>query len=331
MPPTYPDPLTIPPLLSHKQTFILLHGRGSSGAQFGPQLLAAPITATTTTSTESPTTTLRDAFPHAKFVFPTASRRRARVFNRSVVNQWFDNWSPALDAHAPEETETETNTRERDELQITGLRESSEFVHDVVRREARLLDEDKDDDDDEDGEEGRRIVLGGLSQGCAMALVSLLVADDAELPATLGAVVGMCGWLPLRRRLEEGFAVGSTAGLLEGEEFNPFGGDTDTTSDGDEGEDGQTVAAYLRDQLDMPAPSSSQSMEKKKKKKSTPIFLGHGKDDEKVPVRRGEEAASSLKSLGATNVVWHAYEELGHWYSPEMLGDLVSFLKREMG
>ena len=107
MPRTYPEPLTIPPLFSHTQIFILLHGRGSSVAQFGPPLLEARITTTTSSSTSSksegkgkktstPTTTLRNAFPHARFVFLTTAPRRATVFNGSVINQWFDYWSPNL-------------------------------------------------------------------------------------------------------------------------------------------------------------------------------------------------------------------------------------------
>lgn len=43
------------------------------------------------------------------------------------------------------------------------------------------------------------MVLGGLSQGCAAALV----ADLMWRGEALGAVVGLCGWLPLAGRLME--------------------------------------------------------------------------------------------------------------------------------
>ncbi|KAL2012175.1 hypothetical protein VTN00DRAFT_4893 [Thermoascus crustaceus] len=174
----YPEPLIVPPLRSHKQTFILLHGRGSNASKFGPELL----------STEMPdphnadkTVTLATAFPHARFVFPTASRRRATVYNRSIITQWFDNW-----AHTPQEAET---ARQREGLQIDGLRETSAYLHGLLRREIGLL-----------GEGGERnVILGGLSQGCAASLIALLLWDGKPL----AAAVGMCGWLAFRRQMED--------------------------------------------------------------------------------------------------------------------------------
>ncbi|KAK3359417.1 hypothetical protein B0T25DRAFT_97573 [Lasiosphaeria hispida] len=63
----FPSPLIIPPLSPpHQQTFILLHGRGSSAAKFGPTLLSSTFTHNNSTAA------LRSTFPHAKFIFPTA-------------------------------------------------------------------------------------------------------------------------------------------------------------------------------------------------------------------------------------------------------------------
>lgn len=98
----YPEPLIIPPRnLLHKRTFIFLHGRGSSGEQLGPALLATPVppiradgaAAGGDTNPPSPApeddgpispgptmTTLDGAFPQARFVFPTAACRRATVY-----------------------------------------------------------------------------------------------------------------------------------------------------------------------------------------------------------------------------------------------------------
>jgi predicted esterase len=99
----YPPPLIIQPrALPHKQTFILLHGRGSSGDKFGPVLLDTPILTAPVSSadgggtnppddqtTSSPPTvqTLATTFPHARFVFPTAARRRATVYNRARTHR----------------------------------------------------------------------------------------------------------------------------------------------------------------------------------------------------------------------------------------------------
>jgi predicted esterase len=59
------------------------------------------------------------------------------------------------------------------------------------------------------------------------------------------------------------------------------------------------------------------------------LFLGHGTLDEKVPVDLGSTARALLTKIGM-NVVWREYEELGRWYSAEMLKDVIDFL-RERG
>lgn len=125
----YPEPLVTSPTLEHRHTFIILHGRGSNAEEFGPGLLQTLV---------SPKQTFVDAFPHAKFVFPTASKRRAMAFNRSVLNQWFDNDS----LQTPDE---------RIEWQIEGLRETTTYIHAILRQEIDIVGHDN-------------VVLGGLSQ-----------------------------------------------------------------------------------------------------------------------------------------------------------------------
>ena len=54
----YPSPHIVPPRsLPRKQTFILLHGRGSSGDKFGPPLLDTPISSSSSSSAASAETT----------------------------------------------------------------------------------------------------------------------------------------------------------------------------------------------------------------------------------------------------------------------------------
>jgi hypothetical protein len=56
----------------------------------------------------------------------------------------------------------------------------------------------------------------------------------------------------------------------------------------------------------------------------TPIFLGHGRNDEKVSVHLGIQARSVLQALGC-NVTGKDYDE-GHWYKvPEEIDDIVDF------
>ncbi|CAD6590312.1 MAG: hypothetical protein ASARMPRED_004722 [Alectoria sarmentosa] len=273
-PSDYPGPLVVPASATHRQTFIILHGRGSNAASFGPDLLATKVS----TSPD----TLKDAFPHVKFIFPTASKRRAVIYNRSVINQWFDNWS------------LQTPTK-REELQINGLRETSAYIHNLLRGEMELVG-------------ASNVVLGGLSQGCAASLISLLTWDGPPL----AAVFGMCGWLPFRKQMKD---IAQPSSDCEDNE--------DLFARSDQYEDVPPAAqagAFLREELEMSPAISRMSFQ------DTPVFLGHGTKDEKVPINLGREAADCLKSMGV-EVFWKDYDDLGHWYSITMLDDLVAFLE----
>lgn len=290
---SYPEPLVVAPTRSHKQTFILLHGRGSSASKFGPPLLETSI---------PNIGNLTDAFSHARFVFLTASQRRATIYKRSIINQWFDNWSLVEPA-------------ERQDLQIDGLRESSAFIHDVIKQEAKLV-----------GGAGN-VVLGGLSQGCAASLIALLLWDGGPL----AAVFGMCGWLPFGEQMKDilrGIDASRDGNVIDGEDYNPF---ADADADADHGDhyddnaptDDVRAVMHLREELDLPVVA----FDTLASFQQTPILLGHGKDDEKVPVELGREASRCIKSLGA-NVMWKEYEGLGHWYSSEMLFNIVAFVRK---
>lgn len=310
----YPEPLIIPPRkLPHKHTFILLHGRGSSGEQFGPALLATPISlaradavagntippcpAPGDGSSPSPAptmTTLDAAFPHARFVFPTAARRRATIYRRAYTKQWFDCWK--LDPPATE----------REELQSPGLQETTSYLHSLMREEiARVAGG------------ASNVVIGGLSQGCAASLIASLLWEGDPL----GAVIGLCGWLPFCARLSEQLAMDG-----DGEDsFDPFErGDDDpdpTSSDA-----GLRALIWLREEVQV-ASSFTSPLDIVSRK--MPTFLGHGILDDRVGVVLGRDSSRCLRDLGIS-VSWKEYESLGHWYSGPMLRDLVEFLDRLM-
>ena len=64
----------------------------------------------------------------------------------------------------------------------------------------------------------------------------------------------------------------------------------------------------------------------------TPVYLGHGKSDERVKVDNGLRAAQCLRDMGMT-VIWKAYDE-GHWYRvPKQIDDIIAILreKRQVG
>jgi hypothetical protein len=177
----YPEPLIVPSSQIHTHSAILLHGRGSNATRFGLELLK---------SRTSSGKTLQELFPSVKFIFPTASRRRSTILKRVPINQWFDNYSLE-------------DPTERQDLQYEGLRETTEFIGRIVLEEAATLT----------GGVGN-VILGGLSQGCATALIaslsfiwtgSGLESSTASIKSTgsadasiksLGGFIGMSGWLP---------------------------------------------------------------------------------------------------------------------------------------
>ena len=73
-----PKQLIISPSQEHRYSLIILHGRGSSAQKFFPNLL----------DTKNPRTheteVTRTLFLATKFVFPTASKRRAAAYSRNV-------------------------------------------------------------------------------------------------------------------------------------------------------------------------------------------------------------------------------------------------------
>lgn len=278
--PNYPDPLVVEPASgTHKQTFIVLHGRGSNGHELATDILHTSIPG------QHATTTLQTLFPNAKFIFPTASKRRAKAFNRSLVSQWFDLW----------------NLKEggREDLQFQGLRESAEYVHRLLSSAMREVG-------------SSNVVLWGLSQGCAVALISLMTWEGPA-PA---AFVGMCGWLPLRVLMNEL--------LMDGEspEADLFERSGDSPAPQDKG---LAAAAYLGEILEI-----SSSDRDANRFQSESIFLGHGTEDEKVPFDLGRDAAIFLTDIGC-EVNWQEYQGLEHWYSGKMLQDIARFLADKAG
>ena len=289
----YPEALTVMPRSgNHLQSFIILHGRGSNADNFGAHLLLHLVPGFGT---------LQDAFPNAKFVFPTASKRRAQIYKRTAIHQWFDNWS------------LQTPT-EREELQFDGLAESSRYIHGLLETEIATVG-------------AEHVVLWGLSQGCAISLIAMLLWEGPRF----AAAIGMCGWLPLRKRMEDVVRAGDVAQ----DEDNPFASESPETSNepmtagsqADKNAETSNIAnvvQYLREELQMPSDLQSSSLTK------IPIFLGHGAEDEKVPLGLSKEAAGLLRLLDF-NVEYKEYQGLNHWYSGQMLKDIVHFIRRETG
>jgi lysophospholipase-2 len=147
-----------------------------------------------------------------------------------------------------------------------------------------------------------KVVLGGISQGAATAILALLCGGQR-----LGAFVGVSGWLPFARQMEgivkenEGLdAATHMAEFLRGE---LGGSDTDL------------VSVDFRSAL------------------ATPVFFGHGTDDQWVDVKLGKQAYEILQR-GGVDARWMEYkgaEQEGHWLKePEEFDDIAEFLRQHV-
>ena len=159
----HPSPFVIEPTAQHTHSFILLHGLGSNGENFGKELVDTAI------CTDG--NKLVDIFPGARFIFPTSKKQRSTTFGRAMLRQWFDVRS--LD-----------DPSYRQDGQLKGLVESSQEIREILDEESQKVAH-------------KNIILGGLSQGCATALCCLL-----SLNFPLGGFIGMSGWLPFQKEIE---------------------------------------------------------------------------------------------------------------------------------
>ncbi|KAI1206895.1 alpha/beta-hydrolase [Annulohypoxylon truncatum] len=286
-PPNRPPPFVVKPTSHHTHTFILLHGLGSNGEEFGRQFLDTGIC--------SDGRKLTDVFRGARFIFPTAKRRRSSAYGRAKLTQWFDIASLDDPWHRPD-------------TQLKGLAESSAEILGLVNEEIMKIPRDN-------------IIIGGLSHGCAMALSCLLALDFP-----LGGFIGMSGWLPFQPDIEELLKTGDGIG----DDEDPFGFDDDdpfSTTDGEAQEQRDTaidVLNFSRELLCLPSPSSPTQ---DTTSITTPVFLGHGDADEKIKPSFGENASATLKSIGY-KVTWKRYKDQGHWYKiPDEIDDIVQFIQ----
>lgn len=303
----YSPPLIVPPLREHKQTLIILHGRGSTAQKFADPLLqhqVPPLPGSDTASAASSmgnNKSFRDNLPHTKSIFPTAPLRRAVVFNRSLTHQWFDTWSL-------------TQPEVKQDLQVQGLRETINFIHNILNQEIEIVG-------------SRNVVLMGLSQGCAASIVATMLWRGEPF----GAVVGMCGYLPFRKDMHDQLESSENArriehGVLEEE-------DDDDIFEKDPGafESGtklERAIDWLQEELQYSEVETRQMSSPSIQ--SIPVFMGHGTDDEKVPIQMGRLAADFLTLIGVS-VTWKQYEKLDHWYSGTTLQDMVQFLYKLEG
>ncbi|XP_033230298.1 acyl-protein thioesterase 2 [Belonocnema kinseyi] len=104
---------------------------------------------------------------HIKVICPTAPTMPVTLNAGFRMPSWFD--LKSLDATGPEDEE--------------GIRKAAELVHSMIAEEVAK------------GIPTKRIVLGGFSQGGALALYSALT-----FPEPLAGVIALSAWLPLHQK-----------------------------------------------------------------------------------------------------------------------------------
>lgn len=273
----------VEPTSTHSHSVILLHGLSSNGESFGTEFLETGVTSTGKT--------LPQLLPGARWIFPTAKRRRSTAFGRAMLTQWFD----IVRLPDPEY---------RRETQLQGLSESVLEIRELIQQEMSKVPPEN-------------IIIGGLSQGCAMSLSVLL-----SLEHRLGGLVGMSGYLPFRSEIEDAMKV-----TTETDEDDPFA-TTDDDSDDKPADPEVRAIVFERDLLcldPLPRPTRETTAS------LTPVFLGHGNMDEKKPIEQGEAAARAMRAAGY-KVQWKSYTDLGHWYKiPDEIDDIANFIQFQVG
>ncbi|CZT51995.1 uncharacterized protein RSE6_13227 [Rhynchosporium secalis] len=298
----------------HTHTFIFLHSREDYGSELSRSFFQS-------TSKSSPGSSLAALFPSMRFVFPTApllrSERHAEELSESsfdkqlegeeVISQWFDLWDVA-----------EPGMKKG--LMREGLKASIGQIAEIVKEEAEIVGRDN-------------VILGGISQGCATALVALLEGN-----LKVGAFVGWCGWLPFSREIRNFL-------FLEPESWE------DTTQsismhvrrvlerDSTDDEERQVskaeekATAFLIDTEDkyFATRFNSLSVGKDQRSTPTPMFFAHSEDDGTVPFKLGKEMNRAMNRLGF-DARLKSYEDGGHWiHSDHGVDDMAGFLEPALG
>ncbi|KAF2103340.1 alpha/beta-hydrolase [Rhizodiscina lignyota] len=242
----------------HTHTIILLHGRDSNASEFAAEFLE---------SETSDNKTLPDLFPNFKWVFPKSKIRKSERFQGVEMSQWFDMW-------------TTENPEEREELQMAGLEESVPFILELIRQETEIVG-------------SKRIILGGISQGCATAIHALF-----QNYTQLGGFIGLCSWLPFAERIREIAATSPTMDL---------------------------ALPRIRNLV---PPSGSIGGDTTSNPLQTRVFLSHSLKDPVIDVGNGQKLRATLEESLGMAVEWRSYDNEEHWITePQGVDDMVMFIR----
>ncbi|KAM5354188.1 hypothetical protein ACJ41O_000838 [Fusarium nematophilum] len=245
----------------HTHTIVFLHGRGSGAEEFAEELMESSLL--------SDGRSLQEALPGWRWVFPAAREVWSDVFEE-FMPMWFELRDGRENEGDPE-----------------GLREAVGYVKGVLDEERRRL------------QEGGKVMLGGISQGGAVAMwtmLSLMGEGDGDLSRWMGGFVGSSTWMPLGDEVEW---------VLRG------------------GEEEDHNLEFVRRMLG--------SIGRRGPIATIPVLMGHGVDDAYVDVELGRQAERILGMNGCNKVEWREYEgaeQEGHWFKvPEQMDHILEFLR----
>lgn len=259
---------------------------------------------------------MAEIFPSFKWVFPTSKLRYSaqhdyKLRNSSfaealkgeeIISQWFDVW----DIQTP---------KEKEELMIPGLQESIKQIMDLVEEEAQSVPLE-------------RIILGGISQGCATAILTLLSSG-----MHLGGFIGLCSWLPFEEKIVKvPVELSQDVREVSSQVQRILGIETPQNAKDDQPRN-NTITASSETSADTAENSQCTSLSRTSTHPvvRTPIFLAHAHDDEIVPFSMGTRLQKGIRAMGF-DVIFKEYHDGGHWIHPrEGVDDISAFLHDVLG
>lgn len=266
------------PTAEHTHTAIMLHGRGSTSSGFAEELFSGRLS-------KQPGN-LASHLPGWRWVFPSSRMLWSTAFQEEMP-AWFE-------AHSL------TDITAKQNLQMDGLREAVGYLIQILDVEVERL-----------GGVSMNVVLGGISQGAAVGLWTLLCQRRAT--SRIGGFVGASCWLPFALDVERFLEGVCNTERLESSSVSETS-EAFTFVNSMMGATRQLLLEY----------GGSHALP------STPVFLGHGTDDAYVDVSLGRQARAVLTKIGIL-VQWKEYagaEEEGHWFKePEELDDIAAFFQ----
>jgi lysophospholipase-2 len=233
----------------HTHTVILLHDRGYTPEEYGLELFETKA---------SDGCNLAQIFPNVKWILPTFAVRRSQKDSDMEMKKWFDMWRVE-------------DSRDREQMQRTGLRESVTFIRQLVEKELELVP----------SVPAENIVLGGVGQGGATAMHALFA-----IGLRLGGFIGLSSWMPLIEELH-----GVVAHIMNKERT--------------------ATSLLLEDIWALALPSSGAWDEKTKitihveSASRTPFFLAHSNNDKNAPFGHRERLRQCLASTKESSVTMY--------------------------